>query len=164
MNDNPISQRVFTTLLQRHTPSANRKIITQNINRPVKRQLTNRTRMRTRVPLVLGSPKTSRNTPPPPDTGIRPRLPQHRLQRLRSTIGSRTLSLQTLETLTTTSRTKSLVPTLSLKKRATCQTRTTHTTLTGTTATTPPTIIMRPTHPMSMNRPITPIHTALTLS
>ena len=164
MNDNPISQRVLTTLLQRHTPSTNRKIITQNINRPVKRQPTNRTRMRTRVPLVLGSPKTSRNTPPPPHTGIRPRLPQHRLQRLRSTIRSRTLSLQTLKTLTTTSRTKSLVPTLSLKKRTTRQTRTTHTTLTGTTATTPPTIIMRPTHPMSMNRPITPIHTALTLS
>nr|DAZ39419.1 MAG TPA: hypothetical protein [Caudoviricetes sp.] len=152
MDKNTVAQAVLPTLLQRHLPRANRVITAHNINQTVKRPPAPGTDMRTRSPLILTGPERPGDRNRRIDTSVRPRLPQHRLQRIRLGIQTnRRPAAFPVPRLPAPVGTRLLVPALSLEKPPALDARAAHTLLTRThTATTPP-VVMHPAHATRVN-------------
>ena len=164
MDKNTVAQAVLSPLLQRHLPRANRIIATHNISGPVKRQPAPRTRVRTRVPLVIARPERLGNRNRHIDVSISPRLPQHRLQRIRLGIQTnRRPAAFPVPRLPTPVGTRLLIPALSLEKPSALDACTAHTLLTRTHATTTPPVVMHPAHAARMNVTRTAVDAACTI-
>nr|DAV46482.1 MAG TPA: hypothetical protein [Caudoviricetes sp.] len=164
MDKNTVAQAVLSPLLQRHLPRANRIIATHNISGPVKRQPAPRTRVRTRVPLVIARPERLGNGNRHIDVSISPRLPQHRLQRIRLGIQTnRKPAAFPVPRLPTPVGTRLLIPALSLEKPSALDACTAHTLLTRTHATTTPPVVMHPAHAARMNVTRTAVDAACTI-